>query len=232
MQEAREKAREKFDDDLLLEQRVRFCALFDLYAPLLTERQRVTCEMMLRDDLSVSELGDELGVTRQGVHDLVRRTRGHLEKIEADLGLNQLLDDLGTVADVLEQYREALKYLERAREIQMRLFAKNAYERTAWPLAYTMEQIADAYHNMDLYEDALPCVTFAYALSRKLRDITYVFSRDDAAYIERAEKRMDQYRRFFRQVGGKEAVDFIDGQIEELSADFDERFARQKHMLT
>ena len=108
LEETRERAREKFDDDLLLEQRVRFGELFDLYAPLLTSKQRATCEILLQEDLSVSELGDELGVTRQGAHDLVRRTRGHLEKIEADLGLKRLLDDLGAVADVLAQYRDTL----------------------------------------------------------------------------------------------------------------------------
>ena len=108
MQEVGEKAREKFDDDLLLEQRVRFCALFDAYAPILTEKQRATCEMMLRNDLSVSELAFELGVTRQGAHDLVRRTRDHLEKIEAGLGLKRLLDETDAVADVLKMYEDAL----------------------------------------------------------------------------------------------------------------------------
>lgn len=108
VQEAWERTREKMDDDLLLEQRVRFCELFDLYAPLLTEKQRGTCEVMLREDLSVSELAEELGVTRQGAHDLIRRTRGHLEKIEADLGLKRLLDGLDAVADVLEKYGDAL----------------------------------------------------------------------------------------------------------------------------
>ena len=103
-----EKTNEKLDDDLLLEQRVRFCELFDTYAPLLTEKQRATCEMMLRDDLSVSELADELGVTRQGVHDLIRRTRSHLEKIERDLGLKRLQEHRDAVAQIIEQHRHAL----------------------------------------------------------------------------------------------------------------------------
>jgi predicted DNA-binding protein YlxM (UPF0122 family) len=74
-------------DDLLLEQRVRFGELYDIYSSLLTEKQRVACEFLLKGDLSIAELGEELGTTRQGAHDLVRRARDFLEGLERDLGL-------------------------------------------------------------------------------------------------------------------------------------------------
>jgi predicted DNA-binding protein YlxM (UPF0122 family) len=76
-----------FEDDILLEQRVLFGELFDLYASLLTEKQRLACELMLKGDLSAAELGEELGMTRQGAHDLVRRSRDLLREIEGQLGL-------------------------------------------------------------------------------------------------------------------------------------------------
>ncbi|MDR0647784.1 MAG: DNA-binding protein [Synergistaceae bacterium] len=76
-----------FDDGILLEQRVLFGELLDLYAPLLTEKQRLACELLLREDLSMAELGGELGLTRQGAHDLVRRSRDLLYEIEDKLGL-------------------------------------------------------------------------------------------------------------------------------------------------
>jgi predicted DNA-binding protein YlxM (UPF0122 family) len=76
-----------FEDDILLEQRVLFGELFDLYASLLTEKQRLACELTLRGDLSAAELGAELGMTRQGAHDLVRRSRDLLREIEDQLGL-------------------------------------------------------------------------------------------------------------------------------------------------
>lgn len=74
-------------DDFLLEQRVRFGELYDLYATLLTEKQRSACELLLRGDLSIAELGEELAMTRQGAHDLIRRSREILEEIERNLGL-------------------------------------------------------------------------------------------------------------------------------------------------
>jgi predicted DNA-binding protein YlxM (UPF0122 family) len=76
-----------FDDGILLEQRVLFGELLDLYASLLTPKQRLACELLLREDLSMSELGCELGMTRQGAHDLVRRSRDLLYEIEGELGL-------------------------------------------------------------------------------------------------------------------------------------------------
>jgi predicted DNA-binding protein YlxM (UPF0122 family) len=79
-----------FDDGVLLEQRVLFGELLDLYASLLTEKQRLACELLLREDLSMAELGAELGMTRQGAHDLVRRSRDLLYEIEGELGLLEL----------------------------------------------------------------------------------------------------------------------------------------------
>jgi predicted DNA-binding protein YlxM (UPF0122 family) len=82
MSEARETK-----DDMLLESRVRFGELFDAYSSLLTERQRTACELILSGDLSTSELAGELEMTRQGAHDLARRSREYLEGVERSLGM-------------------------------------------------------------------------------------------------------------------------------------------------
>lgn len=92
-------------DDLLLEQRVRFGELFDLYSSLLTEKQRLSCELMLRGDLSIAELGEELGMTRQGAHDLIRRSRELLEEIERNLGLCELKERHKTLIALIEERR-------------------------------------------------------------------------------------------------------------------------------
>lgn len=95
-------------DDFLLEQRVRFGELFDLYSSLLTEKQRTSCELMLRGDLSVAELGEELHMTRQGAHDLIRRSRDLLEEIEQSLGLFALKERHQELLDLIEENRSAL----------------------------------------------------------------------------------------------------------------------------
>lgn len=71
-----------------LERRVQLSRLYDLYGPLLTERQRRVYEMHELDDLSLSEIADELGISRQGVSDQLQRARDRLDEIETLLGFD------------------------------------------------------------------------------------------------------------------------------------------------
>ena len=47
--------------------------LFDFYGELLTERQRQVYTSVVFEDYSLSEVAEELGISRQGVHDMIRR---------------------------------------------------------------------------------------------------------------------------------------------------------------
>lgn len=47
--------------------------LYDFYGELLTEHQRRIYEDVVFNDMSLSEIAEEQGISRQGVHDLVRR---------------------------------------------------------------------------------------------------------------------------------------------------------------
>lgn len=47
--------------------------LYDFYGELLTEHQRRIYESAVYEDLSLKELSEEYGITRQGVHDLIKR---------------------------------------------------------------------------------------------------------------------------------------------------------------
>lgn len=72
-------------DDDRLERRIRVNGLYDLYAPLLTERQRDVYEMYGFSDLSLAEIAENLGITRQAVHILVNRTAERLLALEKAL---------------------------------------------------------------------------------------------------------------------------------------------------
>ena len=65
---------------------LRLHALFDLYGGLLTERQREVFELYHLYDLSLAEVAEHLQVSRQAVHDLLRRSEAALEEAEAALG--------------------------------------------------------------------------------------------------------------------------------------------------
>ncbi|MDR2523564.1 MAG: hypothetical protein LBC93_07715 [Synergistaceae bacterium] len=82
------------DDGARLEQRVYVNGLYDLYAPLLTARQRNVYEMRCFSDFSLAEAAEALGVSRQAVHILVNRTMERLLALERDLGFAARLRDM------------------------------------------------------------------------------------------------------------------------------------------
>lgn len=61
--------------------------LFDFYGELLTKKQKEYFEEHVCDDLTISEIAEENGVSRQAVHDLIKRTEGILNDYEQKLKL-------------------------------------------------------------------------------------------------------------------------------------------------
>ena len=60
--------------------------LFDYYGELLSEKQRVCFDLYYNQDLSLSEIASELGITRQGVHDSLSRAETALGEFERVTG--------------------------------------------------------------------------------------------------------------------------------------------------
>ncbi len=61
--------------------------LASFYSLLLTSRQRSVVELYCNEDLSIGEIGAQLGVTRQSVHDTLQRAFGKLADAETKLSL-------------------------------------------------------------------------------------------------------------------------------------------------
>ena len=61
--------------------------LLDFYGELLTEHQKRVYEDVVLNDMSLSEIAEELGISRQGVHDMVKRCTKTLEGYESKLHL-------------------------------------------------------------------------------------------------------------------------------------------------
>ena len=60
--------------------------LYDYYGDLLTDRQKECFELRYNQDLSLGEIGQELGISRQGVFDNLSRTEALLKKMEERTG--------------------------------------------------------------------------------------------------------------------------------------------------
>lgn len=83
--------------------------LYDFYGELLTEHQRNIYEDAVFGDLSLSELAEDYGITRQGVHDLIKRCdkllQGYEDKlhlVEKFLKVKELASDITRIAETIE----------------------------------------------------------------------------------------------------------------------------------
>lgn len=82
--------------------------LYDFYGELLNDHQKEVYEQFVLDDLSLSEIAQEAGISRQGVHDLVKRCQKILEGYEEKLHLVEkflsIKKKVGEIDNVLDTY--------------------------------------------------------------------------------------------------------------------------------
>ena len=71
----------------MMEEKVTQTYLYDFYGELLNEHQRRIYEYFVFDDLSLGEIAAEEGISRQGVHDMVKRCTKTLAGYEEKLHL-------------------------------------------------------------------------------------------------------------------------------------------------
>ena len=104
-------------------ERMEFADLYDCYGKLLTEHQRDILTMYLYEDLTVSEIGDSCSISRQAVHDMLKRTHDSLAEYEAKLSFiarrNKERETIANIYDELVKAKEektrksALKVLKK-----------------------------------------------------------------------------------------------------------------------
>ena len=95
--------------------------LYDFYGDLLTDHQKELFEAYVLEDLSLGEIAAETGISRQGVHDIIKRCNALLSEYEYKLKLVekfmkvkekvleiQKSDDLQEVQDIAKEILEIL----------------------------------------------------------------------------------------------------------------------------
>lgn len=72
-----------------MEKNVEITLLYDIYGKLLTDKQSEAIELYYNDDLSLAEIADNTGISRQGVRDNLKRAEAILYDTEDKLGIAQ-----------------------------------------------------------------------------------------------------------------------------------------------
>lgn len=72
-----------------MEKNVEITLLYDIYGKLLTDKQAEAIELYYNDDLSLAEIADNTGISRQGVRDNLKRAEAILYDTEDKLGIAQ-----------------------------------------------------------------------------------------------------------------------------------------------
>lgn len=88
-----------------LEEIVLQSILYDFYGELLSDHKKQIFEDYVLNDLSLSEIAAEQGISRQGVYDIVRRCTMELKEYEAKLSLMHkfqiIKEKIGTIKEIV-----------------------------------------------------------------------------------------------------------------------------------
>lgn len=99
--------------------KVELAWLMAFYGGMLTEKQREVLTLHCEEDLSLGEIAQEAGVSRQGVHDMLTRAAQKLFDMEEKLGVaarfSRMQDGLAICRDALrnKRYDEAEQLLDK-----------------------------------------------------------------------------------------------------------------------
>lgn len=95
--------------DEKIRETVELSILYDFYGELLTDNNKEVFEEYVFNDLSLAEIAEQKGITRQGVHDIIKRTSKKLREYEDSL---HLVDKFKTIEKKVSHIKELTKQLK------------------------------------------------------------------------------------------------------------------------
>ena len=106
----------------MLEKVNRMNELYDAYQVLLTPKQKTYLELYYQDDLSLSEIAEQFGVSRNAVFDNIKRTEKLLEDYEMKLNLLKKRELRETILDqmqALAQDEQMMKWIDELQQLDL-----------------------------------------------------------------------------------------------------------------
>lgn len=104
----------------LLDKSIELINLYDRYQTLLTMKQRMYFEQYYFDDFSITEISENQDVSRNAVHDLIKRTVQKLYDYEEKLGLYKQATRRQELLDELQEHVDdaGLDFIEQLRKVE------------------------------------------------------------------------------------------------------------------
>ena len=118
-------------------QTYRMTMLFDFYGEVLTERQKEFFDLYYNEDLSLAEIAENYGISRQGVRDVIVRAEAYMTELEDKTGLVKRFMQFTPHVEAIEQAAAEI------RKLNYRLFEDKRLDE----LVGTIEKEAAALKN-------------------------------------------------------------------------------------
>lgn len=103
--------------------------LLDFYGELLTDKQRECFDLHYNEDLSLSEIAEQSGISRQGVWDNIRRAEAALTDMEEKTGLIRRFSETSRGLEKLGEKLRQLEALSEGRALEIVREAMEEVER-------------------------------------------------------------------------------------------------------
>ena len=101
-----------------IERFVHLNRLYSIYKDVLTDKQKEILSLLLEEDYSLGEVSDEIGISRQAVHDTIKRTEKAFQFYEDTIGMFRYEEKVSSKVERLLQLVQSSKALSTELKLQ------------------------------------------------------------------------------------------------------------------
>ena len=101
-----------------MEEKLKFSILLEIYGNFLTEKQNEYMEYYYNQDLSLSEIADNDGITRQAVNEIIKKSKNKLEECESRIHIMEKQQQIAKKIEQIKAEIEEPKIKKQLQEIQ------------------------------------------------------------------------------------------------------------------
>jgi len=94
----------------MFEKNIEISYLLDYYGDVLTEKQKDAIDLYYNEDLSLAEIAEHVGITRQGVRDAIKRGEEILLDLEKKLGFTRKLGEFREAFEIINECANNVKF--------------------------------------------------------------------------------------------------------------------------